>query len=94
MLGRSLVPCFCFPSEGKEWSSDFRVVWDEVAIIASKAKKLADFGWVLWDLPMLYAIKFAWVHAHLVLSNDYPQVLDFSLHEFTFRQFEIEVIIM
>ena len=94
MLGGSPVPSFYFPSEVKEWSSNFRVVWDKVPIIAREAKELANFGQVSWDLPSSYAIKFARVHAHLVLSDNYPQVLDLVLYEFTFRRLEIKVIIM
>ena len=71
MLGGSPVPSFCFLGEVEEWLSDSGVVWDEVAIITREAKELANFSQVSWDLPSSYAIKFAWVHVHLVLSDNY-----------------------
>jgi hypothetical protein len=71
MLGGPPVPGYGFLSEIEEWTGDLRVVWDEVAIVACETQELADFSWVSWGLPLSYAIKFAWVHTHLVLSDNY-----------------------
>ena len=71
VLGGPPVPSDGFPGEVKEWTGDFGVVWDEVAIVACEAKELTDFGWISWGLPLSYAIEFGWVHTHVVLSDDH-----------------------
>jgi hypothetical protein len=72
MLSGPLVPAYSLLSEVEKWVGDLGVIWDKVAIVACEAKELMDFGWVSWGFPLSYAVKFAWVHAHLVFPNNYP----------------------
>jgi len=53
-----------------------------------------DLSWVSWGLPLPNAIQLAWIHVHLVLSNDYPKVLDLIFSEFTLGWLEVEVIVV
>jgi hypothetical protein len=92
MLGGSPVPLFRFPGKIKKWPGDFGVVWDEVTIIPSEAKELANLCRISWGFPSSDTIKFAGVHAHSVLSNYHPQVLNLVFSEFTLGWFKIEVV--
>jgi hypothetical protein len=88
------MPIFGLFSEVKKWAGDLGVVWDEVSIVPCEAKELANLGWVPWWFPLSYTVKFAWVHTHLVLSNNYSEVFNFFFRKFTLGRLEIEVVVM
>jgi hypothetical protein len=88
------VPIDGLLGEIEEWTSDFGVVWNEVAIITGEAQELANLSRVPWGFPLSYTIQFAGVHSHLVPSDNHAQVFDFFFGKFAFGGFEIEIIIM
>ena len=94
MLNGPPVPSGGFPGEIEEWTGDFGVIWNEIAIVASKAKELANLGRVPRGFPLSHTIKFTGIHTHLVPSDNHTQVLDFFFGEFAFGRLKVEVIIM
>jgi hypothetical protein len=94
MLSGPPVPIDSLLGEIKEWASDFRVVRDEVTVVASEAKELANLGWAPRGFPLSYAVKFTGVHTHLVPPNNHTQVFDLFLGKFTFGGLEVEVVVV
>jgi hypothetical protein len=83
-LGESPMPSYSFLCKVEEWSGNFEVIWDEVPIVPSEAKELANFSGVLWGLPLPDAIQLVKVHTHLIFSNYYSQIFNFILGKLIF----------
>src|SRR4051794_28009770 len=75
-----------------EWGSNFAVIIDEAAVVATNTQERFDIFHCFWYSPLSDGLYLLWVDAYAVSRDDVAKKFNFLLHKFTFFQLGIKLV--